>query len=295
MNVKNIIAATAKNGAYFLWSSAHYLDRDRDCPACGNNGYAVVDRKAIVTLLLECSSCGLRYRFPKGDVESDFAFYQNRYSEGFTTRCPSDTELDYLIQTRFSDTDKDFTAYIGVLKAMGLNEGATVLDFGSSWGYGSWQMRQAGYDVYSYEISGPRAQYARDKLACKVVTESDLNDLNADAIFSSHVIEHLSDPNILWRIAKNVLNDNGRIILTTPNGDDEVKQIIGSQRYHQHWGRVHPLLFTTRALEKIASRYGFRCRVYASSYPYVFPLDAITKMAEKVQLGAELLLVGERV
>lgn len=273
---------------YFLWATFHSLDRDRSCPSCGSTSSSVLRRKRLVTQLLQCDLCGLRYRFPKGDLQSEYAFYQRRYTQGFTTECPSDVELDYLITSEFRGTEKDFSAYVSVLEAMGLPKGSRLLDFGSSWGYGSWQLSKAGYKLFSYEISEPRATYARDKLGCEMVTKQHLANLEVDCFFSSHVIEHLSDPNVLWQVARTVLSPWGKIFVTTPNGEPEMEQILGAKRYHQHWGRVHPLLFTARSLKAMALRYGFEARTYTSPYPY----DAIRERQEGPLQGIELLLIG---
>ena len=44
-----------------------------------------------------------------------------------------------------------------------------LLDFGCSWGYGSFQLKKQGYKVYSYEISKPRSNYAKTKLNIKII------------------------------------------------------------------------------------------------------------------------------
>src|ERR1035441_3257241 len=146
---------------YFLWALARGDRSDRSCPSCANVQVYTVRRKFLVTALLECQNCGLRFRVPKDTDTRSRHFYQEDYEQGFTTDVPSDEQLKEMLPCRFKNTVKDYQIYINVLRAIGIEPGMTVLDFGCSWGYGSWQLREAGFKVYSYEVSKSRAEFAR--------------------------------------------------------------------------------------------------------------------------------------
>jgi 2-polyprenyl-3-methyl-5-hydroxy-6-metoxy-1,4-benzoquinol methylase len=230
------------------------------------------------------------FRVPKSDPIEDKKFYQNQYREGFTTECPSDQELARLQSVSFKGTEKDYSAYIEVIRATGLRPNDSILDFGCSWGYGSWQLSKSGFRVYSYEISKPRAQYAAEKLHCRLIASSAELPEKVDCLFSAHVIEHLANPRVLWEMAEIVLKPKGKVVLFMPNGDPEVED-FGTRRYHQLWGQVHPLLISGNALMNMANAHGFTGRVYSSPY------DA-TKIQAGVNdglTGEELLLIAERV
>jgi 2-polyprenyl-3-methyl-5-hydroxy-6-metoxy-1,4-benzoquinol methylase len=278
--------------SYFLDSLSKLLDRDFSCPSCGSIETKLIHRKMTVFSLRECFDCGLRFRYPKDRAEDTKLFYQSDYDAGFTTSLPSDGELERLLSAGFKGGEKDFNKYIQVLGAAGLRHGDIVLDFGSSWGYGSWQLRQAGFDVYSYEVSEIRADYARSKLGCKVVDASEMDGIKGkiNCVFSSHVLEHLHDPNIFLRIADQVLVSGGIVVSFVPNGEPALELTYGKKRYHQLWGHVHPLLFTRKALVSMANRYHYQ--------PYVFSfpcsLDSIRNLQEGDMNGKELLLVAVR-
>jgi cyclopropane fatty-acyl-phospholipid synthase-like methyltransferase len=57
------------------------------------------------------------------------------------------------------------------LKQLGLGKGPKIFDFGCSWGYGSYQLIKAGFDVISYEISSSRRQFAREKLGLNTIDD----------------------------------------------------------------------------------------------------------------------------
>jgi hypothetical protein len=113
--------------------------------------------KYVVTSLFECRACWWRFRSPQDRPSDAAAFYQDDYSQGFTTDCPSDTELERLKAIKFTSHEKDYGHYIQTLRIAGLPAGSPILNFGCSWGHGSWHLREAGYRVYSYKISRPRA------------------------------------------------------------------------------------------------------------------------------------------
>jgi len=228
------------------------------------------------------------FRVPKNTEQHGKDFYQRRYRQGFTTDCPTDVELEHHVANSFRGTEKDYTLYIEIIKAAGLRHGEIIFDFGCSWGYGSWQFAQAGFRVYSYEISVPRARYAKEKLGCTILSKTEEIPEKADCFFSAHVIEHLPNPKILWETALQVLKPDGLIVLFMPNG--EPSRAISDRDYHKLWGQVHPLFLSADALASIAKRNGF------VGYSYSSPYDLLKiSHAEPDQLsGEELLFLARR-
>lgn len=267
------------------------LRRGRSCPSCGAPESALVARKYMVTELRRCRACQLLYRTPTTDSRDTAAFYQERYSQGFTTTLPSDAELAALTGRSFAGTEKDYASYVAVLQAAGARPGATVLDFGCSWGYGSWQLTRAGYQVTSFEISRPRCTFARDKLG--IDAHSDVADLKGpfDVFFSAHVLEHVPAVSSALSLARRVLRPGGLFVAFTPNGSQSLRD-KDPHGWMQLWGMVHP-----NFLDPIFYRAAFaRERRLLASSPY--DLEAIAGWAgksESLELdlgGDELLLVA---
>jgi 2-polyprenyl-3-methyl-5-hydroxy-6-metoxy-1,4-benzoquinol methylase len=225
------------------------------------------------------------FRVPKPTVEECDEFYQSDYQQGFTTDCPAPDELAKMIDCSFAGTEKDYTSYIAVLRALPLAPGSSIFDFGSSWGYGSWQLRRAGYKVYSSELSVPRARYSVEKLGCELYTPENLPE-RVDCFFAAHVIEHLTNPRFIWELARDVVKPGGKVVLFLPNGEPKREAIY--KAYHKIWGQVHPLLLSPLALSQMGERYGFDVRCYTSPYH----LEEIATKAFGVQTGDELLAVG---
>ncbi len=193
----------------------------------------------LVTALVRCPDCRLLYRVPTDPPEFGGSFYQDDYEQGFTTDCPSDEDLRKLLKTKFAASPKDFSERIAILCALGINQGAQLLDYGASWGYASWQFQQAGYNVKGYELSQQRARYAREKLGQNVVWQLDEIDGQYDVFFSCHVLEHVPSPLETIALAKRLLRPGGLFVAITPNGSADSRQ-RNAARYHRAWGMAHP-------------------------------------------------------
>jgi 2-polyprenyl-3-methyl-5-hydroxy-6-metoxy-1,4-benzoquinol methylase len=282
----------ASRSEYFLWAFKQSLRLERNtCPACESVRHRIVRRKFAVTALRECRNCFLRFRTPKDEPSKVERFYvDEEYKQGFTTDLPSDAELQHMLANGFAGTEKAFDFRIEAMRAAGLDRGARVLDFGSSWGYGSWQMRQAGFEVLSYEIGRDRARYAKEKLGCTVVTDLRTLDGTVDCFFSSHVIEHLPSPNILFDEAQKLLRPGGILITYCPNGAPE-RERKHFDDYHRNWGMVHPLMLTPAFLKGEARRRGFtHCAAYSSPVN----IGDIKAQCDGSCDGDELLLVARK-
>jgi len=219
----------------------------------------------------------------------DSQFYEDEYFEGFTTDLPDSPGLAHLLETSFAGTEKDYAKYVSVLQAAGVPGGSTIYDFGASWGYGSWQLRHAGYNVYSYEIAPTRAAYAAARLGCHMLREPLGLPEPVDCFFSAHVLEHLADPSSLWRTARAALKAGGTLVLFMPNGEP-ARETVNPQAYHQIWGKVHPLLLSAAALQNMALSFGFRGCAYSTP----FPQQLIADHEPGPLLGDELAFVASR-
>jgi len=276
---------TAARLKYLLWAGIRFLSADTACPACKEAQTLLLRRKYGVTALYRCPSCELMFRVPKPSAEECIEFYQSDYSQGFTTDCPRPDELRKLTDCSFAGTEKDYSTYIDVLRSIPLSSGSSILDFGCSWGYGSWQLARAGYQVYSFEVSRPRARYAAEKLGCNICAPQKLPE-KVDCLFSAHVIEHLANPRQIWEVAREVVKPRGIVVLFLPNGEPFRESI--DRDYHKHWGQVHPLLISPLAMRRMSERCGFTPRCYSSPYN----LQEIAAKAQGVETGAELLVVA---
>jgi 2-polyprenyl-3-methyl-5-hydroxy-6-metoxy-1,4-benzoquinol methylase len=210
------------------------------CPYCGSGISKVIDRKYIFTTLNECSQCSLFFRHPLDTIEFNYKFYQEEYeqNDGITTDLPSDVELQNLMSKNFFGSGKDVSGIIKILKSLLARPTVKVIDYGANWGYTSYQFRNAGFDVQSYEISLPRAKFGK-KLGLEIITDENSLIGNVDIFFNSHVIEHLPDIKHIFLLAQKLLTNDGYFISFCPNGSLDFKK-KHPENFHTFWGQVHP-------------------------------------------------------
>jgi 2-polyprenyl-3-methyl-5-hydroxy-6-metoxy-1,4-benzoquinol methylase len=228
------------------------------CPSCGCQASSIVSRKYLVTTLRRCDHCQLLFRTPTTGFEENATFYQEDYAEGFTTDCPTDELLSKYLETSFQGTEKDYSSYIEILHTAGVSPGNRVFDFGCSWGYGSWQLVQAGFDVECYEISKPRARFAQDKLDLKVYSSLANIQPGFDVFFSAHVLEHVPSVKETIEFAMALLKPKGLFIAFTPNGSVEYRK-RDQESWNKLWGMVHPNFLDDR----------FYRSSFASHFPFI--------------------------
>ena len=213
------------------------------CPYCKSNvkSGAVVDTKYGFTRLVECPGCKMLVRVPTDAISSSREFYQEAYSQEYTTDCPKPEVLQQLIAENFKDSTRDYSRYINFFKFLGVKDDARILDFGCSWGYGLYQFRKAGYNAEGFEVSLPRARYGKEMMSLPIY--SSVKDLKGkyDVIFSSHVLEHLPDFTEINNLYENQLESTGKFIAITPNGSKDFRESFQTS-FHQLWGKVHPVL-----------------------------------------------------
>lgn len=230
--------------------------RGRACPSCGCTVSTLVERKYWVTALRRCSRCLLLFRVPTTSPEENESFYQSEYSQGFTTSLPTANELELLKQSYFQGSEKDYSKYLRVLAALGAKPGDAVLDFGCSWGYGSWQLQQAGYRVTAYEISVPRCTYARQELGIDAYSRLDELSGPFDVFFSSHVLEHVPSVSQCIQFAIQSLKPGGWLVTFTPNGSDSFRR-MDFRAWKYIWGQVHPNVLDDVFYKNVFRDYSF--------------------------------------
>ena len=233
----------SKKHAFFLQSCFQRLFRSgaMHCPSCGGKPSSVLDRKHAVLTFARCSQCELLYRQPTTPPEQSRDFYQDDYAQGYTTDMPDDAALRELTARKFAGTERDYSRFIAMFDALGMSRGSRVLEFGCSWGYGAWQLAQAGYEVQAYEVSRPRCRYAREKLQVDAVDVLEAIEGKFDLIFSSHVLEHVDVLGRSLDFLDARLRDGGLMVHVTPNGSAAYRE-AAPHNWHLLWGEVHPQL-----------------------------------------------------
>jgi SAM-dependent methyltransferase len=183
-----------------------------------------------------------------------------------TTDVPNGEVVERLKASLFSGTEKDLADKIAVLKLL-IPQGR-VLDYGCSWGYGTFQLVCAGYHAVGFEVSEPRAEFGRSRLGVTIISdESALAELagSFDAVFASHVLEHLPTPAAVFDRLAMLLRPKGLLLIFVPNCGGRMAQELGV-----NWGPMccekHPLALDAAFFERNLPRHGFDLLSFSDPY-----------------------------
>lgn len=239
----------------------HYVTGlDHGCPHCLSHSTKVIGRKYLVLQLRKCDDCGLMFRFPKDSTVQNKKYYSGAYQEaGLTTDVPSAEALKKMLSTNFKDTGKDFAPRIDLLKKY--KQTGSLLDFGASWGYGSWQIKTHGFDVTAFEIDANRAAFGEHHLKLRYFTDWDElidSKLTFDVIFTSHVLEHLPEIQSIFSAFYSLLNPEGIIQIYVPNCTGMSDRTIFQQKKTFAFGQKHSIAFDVDFFTQNLPKYGFQ-------------------------------------
>jgi 2-polyprenyl-3-methyl-5-hydroxy-6-metoxy-1,4-benzoquinol methylase len=130
----------------------------------------------------------------------------------------------YYEYDRIADRKRvDFIA--GVLKDSLVKDGR-ILDVGCGNGVISRHLGRLGFDVTGVDVSEKTIEKARSltkdlpnvQFLKKSAEELVASGVKYDAVICSEVLEHLNDPGALLEVLHATLADNGKLIVTVPNG-----------------------------------------------------------------------------
>lgn len=276
---------------YLSLSAVKYvLRRNLSCPSCGSSASSLEDRKWLVTALRRCDQCRLLFRAPTTSAAESRAYYDTDYEEGFTTQIPPEHEVQRLVRSKFAGHEKSYAEYIRVLHALGASPGQRLFDYGCSWGYGSYQLREAGFVVDSFEISRRRSAFGQRTLGVNAVDPAHAPAGAYDVFFSAHVIEHVPSVAEMIQLARRLLKPGGLFVAFTPNGSSKYRE---QQPYswHKSWGSDHPQLLDERFAE---SAFGDDPLILTSSPHAAEYLDGWRRSGKRVGdlSGAELMVAA---
>ena len=231
---------------YLVRSATNFVDPARwCCPNCGGVTGEELDRKFFITRLIRCRACQLQFRAPTDSEQFNKTFYNYFYKQGTTTQMPGLDELERLRASQFEGTEQAYSRFIAMLKREGVVPGMRVFDFGCSWGYGSYQFLQAGYEVDSYEIAVDRRNFGIEKLGVRhidepfAIVEGHPLFQSYDCFFSAHVLEHVPAPSRIFDLAWKCLKPGGTFVAVAPNGSAAFRRHNLAGWRHM-WGGVHP-------------------------------------------------------
>ncbi|MFH1426995.1 MAG: class I SAM-dependent methyltransferase [Patescibacteria group bacterium] len=232
------------------------------CPLCGSDKltkfYQGIDRyySGEEVECSACRDCSLILLNPRLTEEE----YKNWYESVFQNKRRNIETVEQVVagikkKNKYQKKLKELKYFKNYI-----NKNARCLEIGAGWG----TLAKAVKDNFHCEIdliepSKLGAKVAREYFKLKVYNDtfnnffsSKQNELKYNLIYAYHVFEHISDPNEFLEKIKNLLKDNGKILLALPN---TLKPEQPSERlFHID----HCFYYTPETLEFMLNKHGFK-------------------------------------
>ena len=216
------------------------------CNICNSQNYkkrkgSVRDNKNLE--IFECCDCGLV--FLSQDNHIDETFYEN-----------SNMHQSFDFYKWINETLADDTRRFKFLESALVNK--NILDFGSGNGGFLKLAKDISKSVLGVELEKAIIPYYKKE---NIPLENKLDNINNkfDIITSFHVIEHIKDPLAILEKLKNLLKDNGKLIIEVPNANDALLTIYENEAFSNftYWS-CHLYLYTQHTLSILAKQAGFK-------------------------------------
>lgn len=139
-----------------------------------------------------------------------------------------------------SDTE---ASYFPVYKHLNSLPRLNILEVGCSYGYLTFALNSIGHNAFGIDISDEAIQFAKNNFG-DYYKRTDITSIKEkipqklDVIIAIELIEHLAEPGRFIKQCLDILNANGKIIISTPNKDYAPKGITWQTDYppvHMAW------------------------------------------------------------
>ncbi|MBL7742880.1 MAG: class I SAM-dependent methyltransferase [Chitinophagaceae bacterium] len=235
------------------------------CPVCSS-----ADIKDVLTVkdhsvsgqsfrIAECADCSLRFTQDVPDAVSISPYYKaeeyishTNTSKGLINRVYKFVRNRTMIRKRRL-----------VQSSTGLQKG-NILDLGSGVGSFVNEMKQHGWTVTGLEPDADARKVANDLYQLDLGDTNEFYQLRSasfDAITMWHVLEHVHDLSAYIQQLRNILKDNGRLLVAVPNYTS-----FDAKSYGEYWAAYdvprHLYHFSPRSVQVLMEKHGLRVSEY---------------------------------
>lgn len=224
------------------------------CPACNNKEKIICIYKKLNRTgdLLKCKECGLYFIWPKPLFGENKQVYTKEYYNAWSLK-----DLGYEGLARMKrDTFNPVLDIVAKYKSKG-----SLLDIGCAFGHLLEVAQERGWESYGIEVSEYAANETRKKIGVDKVMIGNFMDLSLpkvrfDVIIIVDLIEHIYDVNATFKKCKELLKDNGLLVIVTPDIDSLSRKCF--RKYWPHFNEQHVIYFSKRCVKRILDINGFR-------------------------------------
>lgn len=246
---------------FYMNDLVHY----KHCPVCASadirNVLMVKDHSVSGQSfqIAECSFCTLRFTQDVPDAASIFPYYKaegyishTNTSKGLVNRVYQFVRKRTMIKKR-----KLVERSTGVIKG-------NMLDMGSGTGSFVHEMQQNGWQVTGLEPDEDARGTAKELYQLELHDTKEFYQLapgSFDAITMWHVLEHVHDLSAYIQQLKNIIKENGKMLIAVPNYTS-----LDAKIYQQYWAAYdvprHLYHFSPRSVQMLMEKHGLKIIQY---------------------------------
>jgi len=250
------------------------------CPVCGGERFRTAFEEPPYRVL-RCLDCGT------GVVSPRAADLESIYTAGSYWVSASPRTLGY---GDYRAAEPLYVKTFARRLSFALRDGprtGRALDVGCAAGFCMQALHELGFEAWGVEVSETIASHAIERLGFDTVHIGTLEhapfaEQSFDLITMWDVVEHVADPGALLSRAKELLKDDGLLVLETQNIDSTFARVLG-RRWHHYKHAEHIYHFTPASLRRLLQSAGFSVKKMTPRYggKYV-SLDFIAERAGRV-------------
>jgi 2-polyprenyl-3-methyl-5-hydroxy-6-metoxy-1,4-benzoquinol methylase len=241
------------------------MNLSNSCRVCSSNNTRIVFNdypgylEGSVFDIFKCNDCNCHFvRIGESTNEIYNIIYSSINSAGY------DRYYLYAFLVKVVDNPLKFLAYLEstyypIYRYLKDRDNLKILEIGCSYGYLSYALKKRNFDIKAIDIASTPIKFAKENFGdffyntelkeyLKVYNEK------FDLIIATEVIEHLENPNEFLRDCKKLLNQAGKILLTTPNKDYSKSDSV----WQTDLPPVHLIWFSKRGIKTLAEKNGFK-------------------------------------
>jgi len=216
--------------------------------------------------LSRCSSCGCIFQNPVPEKSALARFYPREYwwSEN-TTHVGRSAHFFRKLEKAYREfVTRDHVRFLNSCVRENPHSNKLLLDIGCGNGTFLHLARLHGFDPHGMDVSDRAVEIAQQQYGLKVrqgeIGSKIWNGCRFDFITMFHVLEHLPDPRLGLKYARELLQPGGVLILQVPNLSSLQARLFGARWYGLDVPR-HVINYTPKALGHLLRDAGFGYRL----------------------------------
>ena len=213
-----------------------------------------------------CDGCGVSFVQPLAVEKSDYEliYRDAEFLPGYNRYYQLSRKIKNAVDPlrELSLYGDEYAFIISRIKRLA-GEHDEILEVGCGLGYLTYSLRCSNYqatgiDISSVSISKARELYGPYYEHCDIVSFNVFNKKKYRFIILSEVIEHVTDPVSLLKNLRSLLDDDGIILLTTPNRSSFPQESL----WMTDAPPIHLWWFSEKSMSYIAEKAFLKSRVY---------------------------------